>query len=158
LITIPELAEKICVTERFVERNIQKLQDRGIVRRVGPAKGGHWEVIKLDAIILSSHLLPNNIFGLNLSRVSSKYCVEMEGRFDKYVARTVKSYESLQVTTMERRESWIKELPRLTQQLAGSEQACFSRAVARQSDIPKKICNKIAEYEVVLLPGRLQLV
>jgi ATP-dependent DNA helicase RecG len=45
LITIPELAEKIGVTERSVEQNIQKLQDRGIVRRVGPAKGGHWEVL-----------------------------------------------------------------------------------------------------------------
>jgi predicted HTH transcriptional regulator len=46
LITIPELAKKIGVTERSVERNIQKLQDSGIVRRVGPAKGGHWEVLK----------------------------------------------------------------------------------------------------------------
>jgi len=45
LITIPELAEKIGVTERSVEQNIQKLQDRGIVRRIGPAKGGHWEVL-----------------------------------------------------------------------------------------------------------------
>ncbi|MBU0910540.1 MAG: putative DNA binding domain-containing protein [Proteobacteria bacterium] len=46
LITIPELAEKIGVTERSVERNIQKLQASGVVRRVGPAKGGHWEVIE----------------------------------------------------------------------------------------------------------------
>jgi len=45
-ITIPELAEKTGVTERSVERNIQKLQDSGIVRRVGPAKGGHWEVLQ----------------------------------------------------------------------------------------------------------------
>jgi len=45
-ITIPELAEKTGVTERSVERNIQKLQESGIIRRVGPAKGGHWEVFK----------------------------------------------------------------------------------------------------------------
>jgi ATP-dependent DNA helicase RecG len=45
-ITIPELAEKTGVTERSVERNIQKLQDNGIIRRIGPAKGGHWEVLQ----------------------------------------------------------------------------------------------------------------
>lgn len=45
-ITIPELAEIIGVTERSVERNIQKLQDDKIIRRVGPAKGGHWEVME----------------------------------------------------------------------------------------------------------------
>jgi len=44
-VTIPELAQKIGVTERSVERNIQKLQDEGVVRRVGPAKGGHWQVL-----------------------------------------------------------------------------------------------------------------
>lgn len=45
-ITIPELADIIGVTARSVERNIQKLQDGGKIRRVGPAKGGHWQVIK----------------------------------------------------------------------------------------------------------------
>lgn len=45
-ITIPELVEKTGVTERSVERNIQKLQDSGIVRRVGSAKDGHWEVLE----------------------------------------------------------------------------------------------------------------
>jgi predicted HTH transcriptional regulator len=45
-IIIPEPAEKTGVTERSGERNIQKLQDSGIIRRVGPAKGGHWEVLR----------------------------------------------------------------------------------------------------------------
>lgn len=44
--TIPELAEKIGVTARSIERNLKKLQDEGLLRRIGPAKGGHWEVIK----------------------------------------------------------------------------------------------------------------
>jgi predicted HTH transcriptional regulator len=34
------------VTERSIERNIRKLQDQGLLRRIGPAKGGYWEVIK----------------------------------------------------------------------------------------------------------------
>jgi predicted HTH transcriptional regulator len=33
------------VTTRSVERNIKKLQDAGKLRRVGPAKGGHWKVL-----------------------------------------------------------------------------------------------------------------
>ena len=43
--TIPELAEVTGVTTRSVERNIKKLQDAGKLRRVGPAKGGHWKVL-----------------------------------------------------------------------------------------------------------------
>ncbi|GAB6905088.1 hypothetical protein JCM12296A_09220 [Desulfosarcina cetonica] len=45
-LTIPELAGLIGVTERSIERNIRKLQDQGRLRRIGPAKGGHWEVIQ----------------------------------------------------------------------------------------------------------------
>jgi len=44
-ITIPELAEKVAVTERSVERNLQSLQKEGLIERVGPAKGGYWKVI-----------------------------------------------------------------------------------------------------------------
>jgi DeoR/GlpR family transcriptional regulator of sugar metabolism len=43
-ITIPKLAELLGVTPRTVERNIQKLQKSGYLRRVGAAKGGYWEV------------------------------------------------------------------------------------------------------------------
>jgi len=45
-IAIPELSEKIGVTERTIERNLQKLQDENFLKRVGGAKGGHWEVIE----------------------------------------------------------------------------------------------------------------
>jgi len=44
-LTIPELAASIGLTERSIERNIKKLQEQGRLRRVGPAKGGHWEVL-----------------------------------------------------------------------------------------------------------------
>jgi ATP-dependent DNA helicase RecG len=44
-LTIPELSSIIGVTERSIERNIKKLQEQGLLRRVGPARGGHWEVI-----------------------------------------------------------------------------------------------------------------
>ena len=44
-VTIAELSEIIGVTPRSIERNIQKLQGEGMLKRVGPDKGGHWEVI-----------------------------------------------------------------------------------------------------------------
>ncbi|MBK5276368.1 MAG: Fic family protein [Desulfuromonadales bacterium] len=46
LLTIPELAKIIGVTTRSIERNLQKLQEEGRLRRVGADKGGHWEVVK----------------------------------------------------------------------------------------------------------------
>ncbi len=45
-ITIPQLALLIGVTERSIERNIHKLQSDGRLRRIGPAKGGHWEIVE----------------------------------------------------------------------------------------------------------------
>ncbi|MFO8065940.1 MAG: putative DNA binding domain-containing protein [Bacteroidales bacterium] len=47
-ITIPELADKIGVTERSIERNIETLKQKGLLKRVGPAKGGHWKVITVE--------------------------------------------------------------------------------------------------------------
>ena len=44
-ITIPTLAEILGVTTRAVEKQIAKLKREGRIRRVGPAKGGHWEII-----------------------------------------------------------------------------------------------------------------
>ncbi len=44
-ITIPELAMKIDVAERSIERNLQTLQKNNKLKRIGAAKGGHWEII-----------------------------------------------------------------------------------------------------------------
>lgn len=45
-ITIPELAVLACVTERSIERNIKQLQMANRLRRVGPDKGGYWEIVE----------------------------------------------------------------------------------------------------------------
>ncbi len=45
-ITIPELAEQIGVTERSIQRNIQKLQAEGFLHRVGGRKEGYWKIIE----------------------------------------------------------------------------------------------------------------
>lgn len=45
-ITIPELAGRLRRTERTIERLINRLKSDEIIGRVGPAKSGHWEVLK----------------------------------------------------------------------------------------------------------------
>jgi len=45
-ITIKELSLLLSLTRRGVEEQIKSLKAKGIIRRVGPDKGGHWEVIE----------------------------------------------------------------------------------------------------------------
>ena len=45
-ITTTEMAEIICLTRRSIVNITNKLQEEGVIRRVGPDKGGHWEVIE----------------------------------------------------------------------------------------------------------------
>lgn len=45
-ITIPEMADLLGKSVRAIEMQINKLKADGIIKRVGPDKGGHWEVIK----------------------------------------------------------------------------------------------------------------
>jgi ATP-dependent DNA helicase RecG len=44
-IKISELAGLIGVTERSIQRNIQKLQADKLLRRIGGRKAGYWEVV-----------------------------------------------------------------------------------------------------------------
>ena len=44
-ISTSKMAEIVGVDRRNIARNIKKLQEQGIVRRVGPDKGGFWEII-----------------------------------------------------------------------------------------------------------------
>ncbi len=44
-ITTYELAELIGITVKGIEWQLNKLKKEGKIKRVGPAKGGHWEVI-----------------------------------------------------------------------------------------------------------------
>jgi ATP-dependent DNA helicase RecG len=45
-ITMKELAGEIGITEKGVEWQIKKLRDEKIIKRVGPAKGGYWEILQ----------------------------------------------------------------------------------------------------------------
>ena len=44
-ITQSELAQMLKIIVH-VNKNLKKLQEQGIIRRVGPDKGGHWEIVE----------------------------------------------------------------------------------------------------------------
>lgn len=44
-ITTCELVMIVKISQRKIKENITKLKEKGLIRRVGPAKGGYWEII-----------------------------------------------------------------------------------------------------------------
>ncbi|RQW79632.1 MAG: winged helix-turn-helix transcriptional regulator [Methanothrix sp.] len=41
-----DVAKMIGITQRAVEKQIAKLREEGRIRRIGPDKGGYWEVVQ----------------------------------------------------------------------------------------------------------------
>lgn len=48
-ISIEELAKECTLTRDGINYNIKKLKKEGIIKRIGPDNGGHWEVIDNNA-------------------------------------------------------------------------------------------------------------
>lgn len=45
-ISAKELSILVGISSRKIEENIAKLKQKGFLKRIGSAKGGHWEVLK----------------------------------------------------------------------------------------------------------------
>lgn len=45
-VTIPQVASQLGLNPRGIAKHFKELQDKGIIRRVGPDRGGHWEVVE----------------------------------------------------------------------------------------------------------------
>ena len=45
-ITSAELAGILEITVKGIEWNLAKLKEKGIIERIGPAKGGYWKVVE----------------------------------------------------------------------------------------------------------------
>jgi len=43
--TVSELAAALDLSRNAIDKNIQILKTQGYIRRIGPSKGGHWEVL-----------------------------------------------------------------------------------------------------------------
>lgn len=46
IISAKQLADILGITSRAVEKNLAQLRESNTIRRIGPDKGGHWEVIE----------------------------------------------------------------------------------------------------------------
>jgi ATP-dependent DNA helicase RecG len=44
-VTIPELSKKVRINLRNTKSNISKLKSKGLLKRIGPDKGGYWQII-----------------------------------------------------------------------------------------------------------------
>ena len=43
-ISIKMLATIIAINPSAIQKHMEKLVEKGIIKRIGPARGGHWEV------------------------------------------------------------------------------------------------------------------
>ncbi|HII15693.1 MAG TPA: winged helix-turn-helix transcriptional regulator, partial [Nanoarchaeota archaeon] len=44
-ITRKQLAKTIGITEEGIKFHLNQMKKAGVIRRIGPDKGGHWEVV-----------------------------------------------------------------------------------------------------------------
>ena len=44
-VTIPELSRMLGISTTAVENNLAKLKTKKILKRIGPDKGGYWEIV-----------------------------------------------------------------------------------------------------------------
>ena len=42
-VTTQELSESIGISTTAIENNIKKLKEKGLLKRIGPDKGGYWD-------------------------------------------------------------------------------------------------------------------
>jgi ATP-dependent DNA helicase RecG len=45
-ISLSQLSKIVGISQTAIENNVTKLKEKGLIKRIGPAKGGHWEVVK----------------------------------------------------------------------------------------------------------------
>ena len=45
-VTTQEMADTLGIIRRTVTKHIKNLREQGVIKRIGPDKGGHWEVIE----------------------------------------------------------------------------------------------------------------
>ena len=41
-----EMSEKIGISTTAIDKNINALKKKGLLKRIGPAKGGYWSIIR----------------------------------------------------------------------------------------------------------------
>ena len=44
-VSAAKIAIQLGVSSRSIEKHIRTMREKGIIRRIGPDKGGHWEIL-----------------------------------------------------------------------------------------------------------------
>jgi len=47
-ISLSQLSKAMKISQTAIENNIKKLKQKGKLKRIGPVKGGYWEIIEND--------------------------------------------------------------------------------------------------------------
>lgn len=47
-ISIIELSKELEISTTAIEKNLSKLKQKNLLKRIGPAKGGYWEIVKKE--------------------------------------------------------------------------------------------------------------
>ena len=45
-VSLKELAQKIGVASKTIQRDLGRLKRENVIRRIGPDKGGYWQIMK----------------------------------------------------------------------------------------------------------------
>jgi ATP-dependent DNA helicase RecG len=54
--TRKELAEATGVSDNGIKYHLRRMQKNGVLRRIGPDKGGHWEVVRKNSVKDRGHV------------------------------------------------------------------------------------------------------
>ena len=54
-ITLQEMADSVGLSIAGVRKNLDKLRKSGTIKRVGPDKGGYWEIVGKDLLVLNPY-------------------------------------------------------------------------------------------------------
>jgi predicted HTH transcriptional regulator len=60
-ITTQELSNILQISLRKTKENIAKLKTMGFSQRIGPAKGGYWQIIETDTKKMDKNEIRNNV-------------------------------------------------------------------------------------------------
>lgn len=47
-VTQVDMTDEIGISKRAVQKSIKEMVDKGIIQRVGAARGGYWKVLQLE--------------------------------------------------------------------------------------------------------------
>ena len=45
-VTVQQMADALGMNKRNAQKHVNAMQDEGLIVRVGPARGGHWKIVK----------------------------------------------------------------------------------------------------------------